>query len=51
MITISNEDYRRTVRLLKYLAQGKGQSLREQEYGRQARLLLSKLAKRKKTGK
>lgn len=46
MISLSNDDFKKTVRLLRILASNKGGTLRERESGRLAALLIRKLERK-----
>lgn len=48
MVSLSNEDFDKAVRLLKAFAASQGKTLREREDRRQATLLARKLDKKKK---
>ena len=47
MISLSNEDFKKAVRLLKVLASSSGANIQEAEAGRKARLLLRKWERKK----
>ena len=50
MRQISNRDYEQAIRLLRCLASTKGESLKEREAARMAKLLVKKLEKTQMTG-
>lgn len=46
MVPLSNDDFKKAVRLLKFLASRRGDTLREREAGRLATLLVRKLERK-----